>query len=189
MSVIDPWPLVIGWIEDAKDDPHGTDMVLATATTDGVPSARVVSLRGHDARGLWFFTHDGSRKTTEIAANARVALVLHWAPRRRQLRIDGVVEPLDRDHTVRYFATRPRAAQISAVVSRQGRPRPDDLRAQHDALTRELAGAPVPCPDDFVGFRVVPHAIELFEAADDRMHERTAFIREGDAWRSLRLSP
>lgn len=186
----DPWPLVLQWIADAKDDPGGSDMLLATATSDGIPSARVVSLRGHDERGLWFFTHEGSRKTVELAANARAALVLHWARRRRQLRIDGIVESLDRVHAERYFATRPRAAQITAVVSRQGRPLDDDtLRADHDALTQALAGAPVPCPADFVGYRVVPWAIELWIGADDRMHERTAFVREGDAWRAMRLSP
>lgn len=186
---VDPWPQMIQWIDDSKGDPGGSDMVLATATRDGVPSARVVSLRGHDERGLWFFTHDGSRKAVEIAANPRVALVLHWAARRRQLRVDGDVEPLDRVHAERYFATRPRAAQITAVVSRQGRARPDDLRAEHEALTTRLAGAPVPCPDDFIGFRVVPWAIELWQGADDRMHDRTAFVLEYGAWRSLRLSP
>lgn len=184
-----PWPQLRAWIDEGGATPGGTDMVLATAGAGGVPSARVVSLRGLDDRGLRFFTHDGSRKTAELAVQPKVALVLHFAALRRQLRVEGEVEALPRPIVEAYFATRPRAAQVSATVSRQGRPAPADLRAQAEALSSRLGDGPVPCPPDFVGFRVVPSAIEFWRGCDDRLHDRVVWVQTGSKWRSARLCP
>lgn len=184
-----PWPQLRTWIDEGGAVPGGTDMVLATADAEGVPSARVVSLRGLDERGLRFYTHDGSRKTRELAARPRVAIVMHFASLRRQLRVEGDVEGLPRAVVEAYFAARPRAAQISASVSRQGRPVSGELRAQAEALAARLGAAPVPCPDDFVGFRIVPAAIEFWRGSDDRLHDRVVWVQDGSKWRSARLCP
>lgn len=166
-------------------------MLLATATRGGVPSARVVSLRGIDDRGLRFFTHAGSRKVIEMADNPRAAVVFHWAALRRQLRVEGEVEPLGRAEVESYFATRPRPAQLAACVSRQGHPSDgvDLLRAASARLDRELDGRSVPCPDHFVGNRLVPDTIEFWLGSSDRLHNRCAHLREGGAWRRMPLQP
>jgi pyridoxamine 5'-phosphate oxidase len=184
-----PWSQLRAWIDEARALPGGTDMVLATADARGVPSARVVSLRGIDERGLRFYTHDGSRKTAEIAARPRVAVVMHFPSLHRQLRVEGDVEPLPRDVVEAYFATRPRAAQLSASVSRQGRPVSGDLRAELEALDARLGDAPVPCPPDFIGVRVVPSVIEFWRGSDDRLHDRQVWLRGPSEWRSVRLCP
>lgn len=185
----DPWPEVMQWLDDAAHEPSGHEMVLATATRFGVPSARVVSLRGVDARGLRFFTHDGSRKTRELRSNAEVAAVFHWPRLRRQLRFDGHVVAVPRDEVVAYFATRPRPAQIAASVSRQGQPTSyATLCAAAEALAASPVD-PVPCPADFVGYVLVPRAIELWRGEASRLHRRTCFLRGATGWNANDLAP
>lgn len=188
----DPWPKIRAWLGEAWSQRDGMpDMALATATNDGAPSVRMVSLRGLDDRGLRFFTHDGSRKTRELDANPRAAVVLHFAGRHRQLRIEGTVERLPREAAERYFVGRPRGAQLSATVSRQSRPSPGlaALRSEVQRVDAELGDAAVPCPDDFIGYRIVPQVVELWEGRDDRMPDRVQHRREGDAWRCVALQP
>jgi pyridoxamine 5'-phosphate oxidase len=190
--VNDPWPLLREWLGGAWSQRDGVpDMALATATNDGVPSVRMVSLRGLDDRGLRFFTHAGSRKTVELAANPRAAVVLHFAAQHRQLRVEGDVEPLPRADAELYFAGRPRGAQLSAAVSRQDRPSPSiaALRAEVDRLRRELGEADVPCPTDFVGYRLVPTTIEFWNGDVDRLHDRVQHRLVNGAWRRLALQP
>jgi pyridoxamine 5'-phosphate oxidase len=163
--------------------------VLATASASGVPSARMVSLRGIEARALLVYTHEGSRKTRELAENPAFAAVFHWSEARRQLRLEGVVEPMAREAVERYFATRPRAAQISAVVSSQGRASPglEVLRAACDVLAAR--DEPIACPEDFIGLRLVPHAIEFWCGSEDRLHDRVAHLWDDGRWRALALQP
>jgi pyridoxamine 5'-phosphate oxidase len=190
--VSDPFPRMLQWIDEGgRQSAFGPEMTLATASPDGVPSVRMVSLRGIEDGALRFFTHAGSRKTVELDANPRAALLFYYPALRRQLRIDGVVEALPREDAERYFATRPPRAQLAAVVSRQGRASPgiDVLRARLDALEQQLAGAAVPCPDDFVGYRLLPEAVEFWQGDSDRMHERVTHLREHGTWRTLALQP
>ena len=188
----DPWPILRAWLGNAWSQREGVpDMALATATNDGAPSVRMVSLRGLDDRGLRFFTHDGSRKTRELDANPRAAVVLHFAGKHRQLRIEGVVERLPRDEAERYFAGRPRGAQLTATVSRQSRPSPGItvLRDEVARVGAELGDADVPCPDDFIGYRIVPVVVEIWEGSDDRMHDRTQHRLVDGAWQRVALQP
>lgn len=186
---VSPWPEVLQWLDDAAHEPSGHEMVLATSTRFGVPSARVVSLRGVDDRGLRFFTHDGSRKTRELHSNDQVAAVFHWPRLRRQLRFDGHVVALPRDEVEAYFATRPRPAQIAATVSRQGQPIDHEtLRAAADLLATTATDL-LPCPADFVGYRLVPRAVELWRGAPDRLHHRTCFVRSAQGWNANDLAP
>jgi pyridoxamine 5'-phosphate oxidase len=131
--VSDPFPQLRAWVDEGES----SDMCLATTSLDGVPSVRIVSLRGIEPGALRFFTHAGSRKVEDLAANPRAAALLWFAAQRRQLRVEGVVEPLPRDDVEAYFATRPRAAQLAATVSRQGRPSPG-ARSRRGAVPRRL---------------------------------------------------
>lgn len=188
----DPWPKIREWLGGAWSQRDGVpDMALATATNDGAPSVRMVSLRGLDDRGLHFFTHHGSRKTLELDANPRAAIVLHFAGKYRQLRIEGTVERLPREDAERYFAGRPRGAQLTAVVSRQGRPSPGlaALRSEVARVRDELGDADVPCPDDFIGYRIVPRVVELWEGNDDRMHDRVQHRLVDGEWQRATLQP
>jgi pyridoxamine 5'-phosphate oxidase len=185
--VNDPFPQLRAWIDQGDSN----DMCLATTCLDGVPSVRIVSLRGIEPGALRFFTHAGSRKVDELTANPRAAALLWFPVQRRQLRVEGVAEPLPRDEVEAYFATRPRPAQLAATVSRQGRPSPGIavLRAQSDALDRELGAVAVPCPDDFVGYRLIADVVEFWQGDSARMHERITYLRAGAHWRTLALQP
>ncbi len=188
----DPWPRLREWLGAAWSQRDGVpDVALATATLDGVPSVRMVSLRGLDDRGLRFFTHGGSRKANELAANPRAAIVLHFAATHRQLRVEGEVELLPRAEAEQYFATRPRGAQLSATVSRQGRPSPGiaELRAEILRVRDRLGDAAVPCPADFVGYRIVPSVIEFWQGDADRLHDRAFHRREPGGWHVAALQP
>lgn len=167
-------------------------MTLATADRSGVPSARVVLLKSFDARGFSFYTNFDSRKGRELKSNPRAALCFFWQPLERQVRIEGIVEKVDRAESERYFATRPRQAQIGAWVSQQSQP--ITSRAELERLEAELqkrfANAPVPLPDYWGGYRVVPHAIEFWQGRPSRLHDRLLYTRsDHGGWAIRRLSP
>jgi len=165
-------------------------MTLATAGADGLPSARVVLLRGIDERGLTWYTHRGSLKGRDLAANPHAALVFHWEVLERQVRVSGPVSEIDEAESARYFATRPRLSQLSAWASAQGQP----LASWEELAeaTREVGDRypdAVPLPPFWGGYRLRPVMLELWQARRDRMHDRFAYLREGDGWRIERLAP
>ncbi len=166
-------------------------MTLATATPDGVPSARVVLLRGIDERGLTFFTNRSSRKGDELRANPRAALAIHWWELGRQVRVEGVVEEVALEESAAYWETRPRGSQIAAWASRQSQPLAD--RAELACLVAEVEGrfrdGPVPLPPFWGGYRVLPETVELWEHREDRLHDRRLFTRAESGWRAERLAP
>jgi pyridoxamine 5'-phosphate oxidase len=184
----DPLEQFRRWFADAGDDNR---IALATATPDGAPSVRMVLLKGADEDGFVFFTGYGSRKGGELDANPRAALLFHWAPLGRQVRVEGAVERVGADESDAYFATRPRGAQLAAAASRQGRVLAN--RAQLDEavaeLAREYEGRDVPRPEHWGGYRVLPEAYEFWQHRDDRLHDRLRYSRDGDAWRLERLAP
>jgi len=187
----DPWPRVRAWLQPDPDGPVADAFMLATASASGVPSARMVSLRGLEDRALLVYTHDASRKVRELDENPLFAAVFHFDAERRQLRLEGTVERLPRAQVERYFATRPRAARISAIVSSQGRPSPglEELRASCETLARELGDGTIPCPEDFIGLRLVPRVVEFWMGSEDRLHERVVHLCEGGRWRTMELQP
>lgn len=181
------------WFEEAVRaqlaEPHA--MTLATADAEGVPSARVVLLRGWDEHGFVFFTNYGSRKSRELTARPRAALVFYWAALERQVRIDGAVERLAVAASDAYFARRPRGHRVSAWASPQSEPIADRAtleRAVADVEAR-FAGIDVPRPAFWGGFRVVPERVEFWQGRPNRVHDRLAYARTSDGWTRARLAP
>ncbi|HKD34261.1 MAG TPA: pyridoxamine 5'-phosphate oxidase [Gaiellaceae bacterium] len=184
----DPLEQFRRWFAEADADNR---MALATASPDGSPSVRMVLLKAADEQGFVFFTGYESRKGGELQANPRAALLFHWAPLGRQVRIEGPVERVGAGESDAYFATRPRRAQLAASASRQGRVLAN--RAQLDeavaGLERQYSGSEVPRPEHWGGYRMRPHTYEFWQHRDDRLHDRLHFTRDGDGWRLERLSP
>ena len=165
-------------------------MALATAASAGRPSVRMVLLKAADERGFAFFTNLESRKGVELAANPSAALLFHWQPLRRQVRVEGSVVRVPNEEAAAYFATRPLGSRIAATASPQSRPIAD--RAELERLV-EAARArfpdEVPLPAHWGGFRVVPDAYEFWEHGDDRLHDRIRYARAESAWSRVRLAP
>jgi len=198
-SVDDPLELFRAWLEEARGA-LGYDadaMTVATATSGGAPSARIVLLKGVDERGLVFFTNYSSRKGDELEGNPRAALLFHWQPLGRQVRIEGRVSRVDRAESEAYAHSRPRESQLSALASPQSAVVPDrawleDRVAELErfyAEAQERFGEDVPLPPTWGGLRLVPEAYEFWEHGDDRLHDRVRYERDGDGWSRTRLAP
>jgi len=167
-------------------------MALATATADGAPSVRMVLLKGFDERGLVFYSQYTSRKGRELEANPQAALLFHWRPLGRQVRVEGRVERVEPEESDAYFATRPRDAQVGALASRQSDPLTSrsELYDRLAELEGELAGGPVPRPATWGGFRLMPAAWEFWQHRDSRLHDRFRYEPGSPgAWRIERLFP
>lgn len=166
-------------------------MALATATPGGAPSLRMVLLKGADERGFAFFTNLESRKGVELAANPRAALLFHWQPLGRQVRVEGSVVPVPRDEADAYFRSRPLGSRIAASASPQSRPLADraELERLVAAARDRFPGEDVPLPDHWGGFRVVPDAYEFWQHGEDRLHDRVRYERAEAAWARTRLAP
>lgn len=167
-------------------------VALATATSAGAPSVRMVLLKGFDERGLVFYSHYTSRKGRELDANPQAALLFHWRPLGRQVRIEGTVERVAAEESDEYFATRPRDAQVGALASRQSDPLGSraELYERLAELEGDLAGGPVSRPPTWGGFRLTPLAWEFWQHGEARLHDRFRYELEPPGeWRIERLFP
>lgn len=189
---LDPDPLAQfhRWFAEAEAAvPAAEKMALATASADGSPSVRMVLMKRADEDGIVFFSHYSSRKGRELAENPRAALLFYWEPLGRQVRIEGVAQPVSATESDAYFATRPVGARLSAAASPQSRP--VESREWLEQRVAELAaeGPPVR-PQWWGGFRLVPDAWEFWQHGDDRLHDRFRYRREGaTCWVVERLGP
>ncbi|WP_027285038.1 pyridoxamine 5'-phosphate oxidase [Rubritepida flocculans] len=189
----DPHALFADWMAEAtKTEPNDPNaMCLATATPDGRPSARMVLLKGQDARGFVFYTNLDSRKGGELAANPRAALCFHWKTLARSVRVEGPVEPVTAEEADAYFATRARPSRIGAWASKQSRPLEGRwaLEKAVAEYTLKFGLGEIPRPPHWSGFRVLPERIEFWRDMPFRLHERRVFHRTDEGWREELLYP
>ena len=165
---------------------------LATASADGAPSARMVLVKGFDERSLVFFSNYESRKGRELAANARAALLFHWDPLGRQVRIEGPVEHTSAAETSDYVRSRPRGSQLSALASPQSQviDSRETLERRVAELEDRYGQSEFPLPQGWGGFRLVAESVELWQQRHDRLHDRLHYRRDGDTgWVLERLAP
>lgn len=193
MTETDPDALFEDWLAEARtlepNDPNA--MTLATVGRDGQPTARMVLLKGHDARGFVFYTNQQSRKADAIAGNPQAALLFHWKSVRRQVRIEGPISHVADAEADAYFATRSRPSQIGAWASDQSRPldNRETFEARYQAIEAHYAGRDVPRPPHWSGYRVRAERVEFWQDREFRLHERRLFIRDHDGWTEGLLYP
>jgi pyridoxamine 5'-phosphate oxidase len=193
------------WFEEAVQseilEPNA--MVLATATTEGKPSARVVLLKDIEAEGFVFFTNYDSRKGEELAANPQAALCFNWLDLQRQVRIEGLIEKIDPEKSDAYFQSRPLSSQIGAWASPQSRviaardfleKREDFYKKQFQKLDPTASEAPasenpIPRPSHWGGYVLKPSLIEFWQGRSSRLHDRIQYSLKDKTWLIERLAP
>lgn len=190
---IDPISLFFDWLAVARgseiNDPNA--MALATVDEEGMPDVRTVLLNGLDSRGFVFFTNYGSAKGRQLLGQPRAALLFHWKSLRRQVRVRGNVEQVSPEEADAYFQTRPAQSRIGAHASEQSRPLESRgiLVERAAKLTETFGDGPIPRPDCWSGFRIVPHQMEFWKDGAFRLHDRVVLHRDGDTWSRTRLYP
>ncbi|MFO1448882.1 MAG: pyridoxamine 5'-phosphate oxidase [Opitutaceae bacterium] len=191
----DPFRQFETWFQEAEAAriPEPNAMVLSTATKDGRPSSRTVLLKAMDGRGFVFFTNYESRKGREIENNPAASLLFPWIGLERQVIVEGTLNRVTREESTAYFHSRPRTSQLGAWVSRQSSVVADRsaLESSMKALEQKYAGAEVPIPPFWGGYRLAPDAVEFWQGRRSRLHDRLRFRRDrpGGNWVVERLSP
>ena len=190
----DPFDQFEKWFADAVDAKLDLPdaMTLATATPDGIPSARMVVLRGFDTNGFCFYTDYESQKGRELAENPNAALVFYWRELDRQIRSTGTVAKMSAEASDIYFANRPVSSQLAVQTERQsivisGR---EHLTAGYERAEQMYASETVPRPPHWGGYRLVPNLFEFWQGCPSRLHDRLCYTLQPDGtWEMTRLSP
>ncbi|HEY1796152.1 MAG TPA: pyridoxamine 5'-phosphate oxidase [Stellaceae bacterium] len=180
------------WDAAAAKEDLAEALSIATATAAGVPSVRMVLLRGLDERGFVFYTNLDSRKGDELSANPRAAACFHWKSLARQVRIEGAISIVANAEADAYYHSRARESQIGAWASDQSRPLVDQatlMRRFAEATARFDGQNIVPRPANWSGYRLAPERVEFWQELPHRLHDRLVFTRDGAGWRRHRLYP
>jgi len=191
---VDPFRLFDLWFGQARvatgNEPNA--MTVATASRDGIPTARMVLLKGIDEFGFVFFSSYTSAKGNELTANPFASLLFYWPELERQVRIAGKVEQIPRAESGAYFQARPRGSQIAAHLNQQSNVVPDRsfLEQEYARLESEFEGEEIEPPDNWGGYRVVPISFEFWQGRQSRLHDRVRYQLARDAtWVIERLGP
>jgi pyridoxamine 5'-phosphate oxidase len=190
----DPFRQFTRWFDEAMASEllDVNAMTLATATSSGAPSARIVLLKGTDENGFVFYTNYASQKGRDLAENPNACLLIFWRELERQVRITGSVAKTAREESERYFHSRPVESQISAAISNQSRPVGDrsELEARYQEFAERHKDSIVPLPVTWGGYRVRPDTIEFWQGRKSRLHDRLLYARQADgSWSRTRLEP
>ena len=189
----DPFAYFAAWMaEAAEQEAEANAMTLATTTPDGYPAARIVLLKGADARGFVFFTNKESRKAGEMGANARASLLFFWKSLARQIRIEGTIEHVTDAESDAYYATRPRISRLGAWASDQSRPlaKRADLEQRLAEFEKTYPGDVIPRPPYWGGYRLLPARFEFWQNMPFRLHDRTIYTpAAGGGWTTGKLFP
>lgn len=180
------------WWDEALNSqlPEVNAMTLATADAGGVPSARVLLLKGYDERGFVFFTNYDSRKGRELAANPQAALLFFWPELERQVRIEGLVERVPAEESDVYYRSRPLASRIGAWASPQSEPIPSKAWLMGRAAEMGLRhGLNPDRPPHWGGYRLCPAVMEFWQGRPSRLHDRLRYRRVDSGWDRTRLAP
>lgn len=166
-------------------------MTLATASNDGVPSARIVLLKGYDPQGFVFFTNYSSFKGQELLSNPRACLIFFWKELERQVRITGVVEKVSAAESDAYFYSRPEGSRIGAWTSPQSQVIESRtwLENRESQIKDQFEGIEIPRPEHWGGYRVKPVQIEFWQGRSSRLHDRILYSLEAGEWKIERLAP
>jgi len=190
----DPFALFDEWFQLARacrEITEPTAMTLATVSPEGLPTARVVLLKGFDTNGFVFYTNLTSAKAIHLRANPHCTLCFYWMPLNRQVRIEGTADQVSDEEADAYFATRPRLSQLGAWASKQSQPLPSrhELEKRLAKYTLQFGMGSVPRPPFWSGFRVRPTAFEFWLKQPFRLHDRLRYERDGETWRPVHLYP
>jgi pyridoxamine 5'-phosphate oxidase len=182
------------WFKQAVDadimEPNA--MTLATVDYNGRPDARMVLLKDADERGFTFYTNYSSAKARQIGANSEATLVFYWDKLFRQVRIRGPIVKVDRKEAQAYWKTRPIKSQLGAIASHQSQTIKDRQQLEDAfkaALDKHGIDGPIPLPDDWGGYRVIPSVIEFWQGQQSRLHDRLVYVRDAEGWQVKRLAP
>lgn len=164
---------------------------LSTASKEGVPTGRVVLLKGYDEKGYRFYTNYTSKKAQNLNENPVASLCFYWGLPPRQVRIEGTIEKLSYEESNKYWSSRPRGSQLSALASNQSsavssRRQIDEKVSQ---LEKQYEGKPIPCPEDWGGYLLKPQAYEFWQGMPDRNHIRLKYHKDQSSWQKSWLQP
>lgn len=182
------------WMEQviSLQQPDPTAMTIATVSTDGKPSQRIVLLKSFDKDGFIFYSNYNSRKGQELERNPQISAHFPWHFVERQVRICGVAEKISAAQSLKYFASRPRGSQVAAVASQQSEVLSSRgvLLSEYESLTKKFEADEIPFPDYWGGYRIIPTEFEFWQGGADRLHDRFRYLKTAESsWQIDRLAP